>query len=534
MESLYRMILLAALLPFSVAVSSTVDLGYSKYKGNVLDNGVSEWLGVRYAAAPVKDLRFKLPQDPVRMRAVQDATKRGTVCIATGSDPKTIGDTQSEDCLFLNIWAPTKASTKDKLPVYIYIQGGGFNGNTNPNANGTALVVAGDLDMIVVSINYRVGVYGFLNDADQITPNIGLYDQRKAFQWVQKHISKFGGNPGHVVIGGESAGAASVSLHLTAYGGKDEGLFHGAIAQSISFGSLLTEKESVYQFNTLAVRLGCVGAKKDILPCIRSKSPQEIQKINNNLPNLGSTTPPLFMWTPSIDGKLVPDVTYRVYEEGKLVKVPLMAGDDTNGGTVFTPVNTSSSVESNEFMKANFPFLTLEQLEQINALYPNKNESCPDPGCWWRQVSDVYGDMRYMCSSMYVSNALPTHGVPNSWNYWYDVEDPAQVAAGYGVPHVVENQAVFGPGPGSPASYLNGGKNVPVVPVIQAYWTSFIRTLDPNTHRDKSAVKWEQWTEKDRKRLKFETGGKTKMEPPSKDLQKKCDYWANIGPSIRQ
>lgn len=77
MESIYRMLLLAALLPFSVAVSSTVDLGYSKYKGNVLDNGVSEWLGVRYAAAPVKDLRFKLPQDPIRMRAVQDATKVG-------------------------------------------------------------------------------------------------------------------------------------------------------------------------------------------------------------------------------------------------------------------------------------------------------------------------------------------------------------------------------------------------------------------------------------------------------------------------
>ncbi|KAF4500774.1 cholinesterase precursor [Fusarium agapanthi] len=500
MESPYRMILLAALLPFSVAVSPTVDLGYSKYKGNVLDNGVSEWLGVRYAAAPVKDLRFKLPQDPIRMRAVQDATKRGPVCIGTDSDPMIISDTQSEDCLFLNIWAPTKASAKDKLPVYIYIQGGGFNGNSNANANGTALVVAGDLDMIVVSINYRVGVYGFLNDADQITPNIGLHEQRKTFQWVQKHISKFCGNPDHVVIGGESAGAVSVSLHLNAYGGKDEGLFHGAIAQSISFGSLLTEKESVYQFNTLAVRLGYVGAKKDILPCIRSKSPQEIQKINKNLPNLGSTTPPQFMWTPSIDGKLVPDVTYRAYEEGKFVKVPLMAGDDTNGGTVFTPVNTSSLVESNEFIKANFPLITLEQLGQINDLYPNRNESCPNPGCWWRQPSG----------------------------------DPAQIAAGYGVPHVVENQAVFGPGPGSPASYLNGGKNVPVVPVIQAYWASFIRTLDPNTHRDKSAVKWEQWTEKGRRRLKVETGGKTKMEKPSKDLQKKCDHWADIGPSIRQ
>ncbi|KAF5595190.1 cholinesterase precursor [Fusarium subglutinans] len=534
MESLYRIILLAALLPLSVAVSTTVDVGYSRYKGHVLDNGVSEWLGIRYAATPTWHRRFKLPEDPVPTRAVQDATKRGRACIGTDSDPNTIGDTVAEDCLFLNVWAPTKASVEDSLPVYIYIQGGGFNGNSNANANGTALVVAGDLDMIVVSINYRVGVYGFLNDGEQITPNVGLHDQRKAFQWVQKHISKFGGNPDHVVIGGESAGAASVSLHLTAYGGKDEGLFHGAIAQSISFGSLLTEQESVYQFNTLGVRLGCLGTKKNILDCLQVQPPRDIQRANKNLPNLGSTTPPLFMWTPSIDGKLVPNVTYQVFEEGKFVKVPLMAGDDTNGGTVFTPVNTSSLVQSNEFMKANFPFITTEQLRQINKLYPNKNESCPNPGCWWRQVSDVYGDMRYMCSSLYISNALPFHSVPNSWNYWYDVQDPAQMAAGYGVPHVVENQAVFGPGPGSPASYLNGGKNVPVVPVIQAYWTSFIRTLDPNKHRDKSAARWDRWTEKGRRRLKFETGGKTMMVKTSPDLQRKCAYWADIGPSIRQ
>ncbi|KAF4450418.1 hypothetical protein F53441_6417 [Fusarium austroafricanum] len=534
MESLCRLVLLAVLfVPFSQAVDPTVDLGYSKYKGNVLGNGVSEWLGVRFAAPPVKDLRFKLPQDPIRTKAVQDATKRRSVCIGTDADPKIIGDTQSEDCLFLNIWAPSRASAKNKLPVNVYIQGGGFNGNSNANANASQLVVAGDLDMIVVSINYRVGVYGFLNDDDQITPNIGLHDQRKALQWVQKHISKFGGNPRHVVISGESAGAASVSLHLSAYGGKDEGLFHGAIAQSISFASMPTVKETVYQYNALAMRLGCVGPAKDILPCIRSKSPQEIQKINKNLPNLGSTMPPQFMWTPSIDGKLVPDVTYRLFEQGRFIKVPLLTGDDTNGGTNFVPVNTSSLLESNEFMKANFPFITLEQLGKINELYPNKNKTCPSPGCYWRQASDVYGDSRYMCSGLYVSNSLVLHGVPKSWNYWYDVQDPAQMAAGYGVPHVAENNAVFWPVAGAPASYFKGEKNAPVIPVIQAYWSSFIRTLDPNTHRHKGSVKWEQWTEKGQKRIKFETGGKTTLDTPNKDLQKKCEYWAEIGPAIQ-
>ncbi|KAM0316902.1 hypothetical protein ACHAPQ_011180 [Fusarium lateritium] len=535
MESLYRLLLIAALfLPFSQAVSPTVNLGYSRYKGKDLGNGVSEWLAMRFAAPPLKDLRFEPPQDPIRTRAVQDATKRGPVCIATDSDPKVIGDTQAEDCLFVNVWAPSKASSKDKLPVFFYIQGGGFNSNSNANSNGTKLVIAGDLEMIVVAINYRVGVYGFLNDGAHVKPNIGLLDQRKALQWVQKHISKFGGDPDHVVIGGESAGAASVSLHLSAFGGKDEGLFHGAAAESISFATVLTVNETRYQYQNLAIRLGCVGPDKDILPCIRSKSAKEIQMVNKNIPHLGSSKPPIYMWSPVVDNDLIPDVTYRLFEQGKFIKVPLITGDDTNGGTYFAPRDTSTLAQSDEFIKAQFPFLTLEQLGKINDLYPNQNDTCPNTGCYWRQASDAYGDMRYKCSSLYISNALTTHGVPKSWNYLYNVEDPAQIADGLGVPHTVEIQAILGPETGAPASYLNGGKNAAVVPVIQGYWTSFIRSLDPNKYRHKSAVKWEAWTEKGKKRVVFDTGGKTRMETPSSKEQKRCSYFASIGAAIRQ
>ncbi|KAF4962441.1 hypothetical protein FSARC_9470 [Fusarium sarcochroum] len=513
----------ALLLPFSVAVDPTVNLGYSKYKGTNLGNGISEWLGMRYAAPPVEAMRFKLPQDPTRTRTIQDATKRGYACIGTSSDPKVIGDTESEDCLFINVWAPSHASSNDSLPVYFYIQGGGFNSNSNSHANGTGLIIAGDLDMVVVTINYRVGVYGFVSDGADVTPNIGLHDQRKALKWVQKHISKFGGNPRHVVIGGDSAGAASVSLHLSAFGGRDEGLFHGAAAESISFGTLLTAKESVYQYQNLAIRLGCVGADKDVLPCIRSKSAKEIQQVNKNIPYLGSSTAPLYMWTATIDNDLIPDVTYRLFEQGRFIKVPLITGDDTNG--------------EYEFLKAQFPFLTLEQLGNINDLYPNKNKTCPSPGCYWRQTSDAYGDMRYMCPSLYISNALAHYGVAQSWNYLYNVEDPAQMAEGLGVPHVVELNAIFGPGLGGdnpPASYFEGEKNAPVIPLVQGYWSSFIRSFDPNKYRHNSSVEWQAWSEEGKKRIVFETGGKTRIETPGQDLQKKCDYFATIGAQIRQ
>lgn len=435
----------------------------------------------------------------------------------------------------MNIWAPSNTSSTSQLPVFVFVQGGGFNSNSNAYVNGTGLVVAGEMDMIVVTFNYRVGPYGFLVDGEKVTPNIGLLDQRKALEWVQQHISKFGGDPGHVTLGGDSAGAASVSLQLTAYGGNDTGLFHAVAAESVSFATVLNEPEAVYQYENFAVRLGCAGI--DPLACLRSKSAEDLQKVNYNIPYPGGPKPPLYMWNPVVDGNLISDVTYTLFEEGKFVRVPAIFGDDTNGGTVFTPKNASTIAESNEFLKTQFPFLTLGQLGKINELYPNKNDSCPNLGCYWRQVSDAYGQMRYMCPGIYISSALTRYEVAESWNYRYNVEDPKDMASGIGVPHTVEIHAIFGSGNGggdAPASYLEGEINEPVTPVVQGYWASFIRSYDPNKHRHEGSVKWDAWTDKRKQRILFDTGGKTRMEKIGRDLEKKCEFFAEIGAGIRQ
>lgn len=391
------------------------------------------------------------------------------------------------------------------------------------------------MDIIIVTLNYRVGPYGFLFDGDKITPNLGLLDQRKALEWVQQHISKFGGDPGHITLGGVSAGAASVALQLSAYDGKDTGLFHAVAAESVSFATVLTVEESVYQYDNFVIRLGCAG--KHSLACLRRKSSEELQKANVNIPYPGSPNPPLYMWNPAVDGTLVPDVTYKLFEEGKFIKVPAIFGDDTNGGTMFTPRDTSTLGESNVFLKSYFPFLTLEHLGRINKLYPNKNDTCPNLGCYWRQVSDAYGDMRYMCPALYISSAFTNFGSANSWNYRYNVEDPDDMASGLGVQHTVEIHAIFGPeytGGTVPKSYFEGEVNAAAVPVLQGYWSSFIRTYDPNTYRAPGSVKWETWTDKRKQRILFETGGVTRMEKVSRDQEKKCDYLTSIGVEIRQ
>ncbi|KAL8848753.1 MAG: hypothetical protein Q9221_006224 [Calogaya cf. arnoldii] len=160
-----------ATLPPKTPALSVVDLGYAQYQG-FSSEGVDKWLGIRYAATPVGKLRFAAPAPPPRLEGIQSATQHGNICLSvhasTSTNPSSPG--QSEDCLFLEVYAPSNATSKSNLP--------------------------------------------------------------------------FGGNPNHVVLGGSSAGAPSVTLQLAAYGGRDEGLFHATAAESQSFGALRTVEES--------------------------------------------------------------------------------------------------------------------------------------------------------------------------------------------------------------------------------------------------------------------------------------------------
>ncbi|KLO87241.1 cholinesterase precursor [Fusarium fujikuroi] len=148
--------LMAMVLFFTLvnAVAPVVDVSHSKYRGNDLGNGVTHWLGIRYAAPPLGDLRFMPPQDPVRNRQTKNANKFRLKCVSQSAKARFIGKSQSEDCLFLNVFAPSNASRHAKLPVFVYIQGGGFNDNSRPKIDGADLIRASDMKIVVVTLNY--------------------------------------------------------------------------------------------------------------------------------------------------------------------------------------------------------------------------------------------------------------------------------------------------------------------------------------------------------------------------------------------
>jgi carboxylesterase type B len=182
-----------------------VDLGYSQYEGTTLSSKVNQYLGLRFAAPPVGNLRFRAPQDPVATTGIQEAKtvstvishmiivlispQLQTVCLGTGV--KLPSSLQSEDCLFANVWTPSSATPTSKLPVWVYIQGGGYGSDSNGKYNGSTVVETSGQNIVVVTFNYRVSAFGFLA-SEKIRANgdlnAGLLDQEFLLRWVKKYI----------------------------------------------------------------------------------------------------------------------------------------------------------------------------------------------------------------------------------------------------------------------------------------------------------------------------------------------------------
>ena len=187
---------------------------------------------IPYAAPPVGPLRWQLPRPAARWSGMLDATKAGPQCMQdTGPNPR-VGKPTSENCLTLNVWTPARGQHNEKRPVMVWIHGGGFVNGSGDIYHARWLAARGHI--VVVTINYRLGAFGFLAHPSLGAPgtvgNYGLADQQAALRWVRDNIGAFGGDPRKVTIAGESAGGMSVCDHLVAPGSA--GLFRAAIIQS--------------------------------------------------------------------------------------------------------------------------------------------------------------------------------------------------------------------------------------------------------------------------------------------------------------
>jgi para-nitrobenzyl esterase len=284
------------------------------------ERGICAWLGIPYAAPPVGELRFAAPQPPPAWTGERDATQYGKAAMQLSSatpvaEPMVQRLGTSEDCLTLNVWSP--AADGAKRPVLVWIHGGAFMMGTAATYSGAELAALGDL--VVVTVNYRLGPLGFVAFPGAAT-NCGLRDQLAALAWVQENIAAFGGDPDRVTVAGESAGSVAVSLHLISPNAR--GLFRAAIAQSGSISLVATAERGRELASLYTAALG------DDLRAVPAQRFVDVH-MQIMMANLGTVTT-----RPVLDGDVLPATPEALFAAPH-APVPLLSGSNKDEATLF-------------------------------------------------------------------------------------------------------------------------------------------------------------------------------------------------------
>ena len=305
------------------------------------EDGLTVYRGIPFAAPPVGDLRWRAPQPAAKWDGVLQATKFGPSPI----QGTRTGSSMSEDCLYLNVWTPAK-SAKDRIPVLVWIYGGGFSaGSTSDRSySGEKLAKKG---VVFVSINYRVGQLGFLahpelsaESPNRVSGNYGLLDQIAGLQWVKKNIAVFGGDPKKVTIFGESAGGISVSMLCASPLAK--GLFTGAMSES--GGSFGPPSRSNAPGENLKPLADAERAGQDYAKAAGVSTIAELRKI---APDKLLTGRDIGSSWPIVDGYVIPDDQYKLYSAGKYNDTPVLVGYNSDEGASFSPPRTPEGYITN-------------------------------------------------------------------------------------------------------------------------------------------------------------------------------------------
>jgi para-nitrobenzyl esterase len=507
--------------PIKVSTKNGDVMGYyDKLTGNRV------FLGIPYASPPVGPLRFKPPQ-PLTSWApkTREALAFGPSCNSVGyvTLNRSVILNQSEDCLYLNVWAP--ANVAEPLAVMVWIYGGSFTSGSSsePSYSGNNMSKQGNV--IVVSFNYRLGIFGFLESEllskeDPVWPtsgNYGLLDQNFALQWVKNNIQAFGGDPGKVTIFGESAGAFSVCYHLLMP--KSKGLFIRAILQSGScaYPNVALSKQSnkmipstdlttAYGRSSDYIRgLGCSDLK-----CLRNLSQDAIK-------NFQEKTKEFEVW-PHVDGIVLPDDPISLFKNGTYNKVDVIFGSVLDEGTLFSELDISYS-EFTKRVEYYFP----ADYGKILEFYPN---SIYKTG--YAALSQLKGDFLFLCPGRTLLRLIDSnHG--SSYQYFF-VHTPSflteQNKLYMGAFHMAEIFYAFNNPYDNFLNYKNSSftqNEVVLANQMLDFWTSFAKQGLPTSNN--TLISWKKFTNIEQNYIRLNVT-ELKME---KDLsQKVCDLYDTV------
>ena len=441
-------------------------------------DGVRSFKGIPFGTPPVAKLRWREPQPVKNWTGVRNADKFGPACmqkLAPDDDYWLRGDGMSEDCLYLNVWTPAK-SAKEKLPVLVYIFGGGFqNGDgSEPRYDGESMARHG---IVAVSVNYRTNIFGFLAHPEltresphQASGNYGLLDQVAALKWVQRNIAAFGGDPKRVTIAGESAGSISVSALMASPLSKS--LVAGAIGESGAMISTLPALP-LSQAEQSGVKFG-EAAGATTLAALRALTPKQIQEAQDKTRDIEFST--------TLDGYFLTKPLLDVYEAGEQAHIPLLAGSNTEedssqmvlGNAEPTPENFEAGVRKAFGVKADgllkaYPVHSRDEV--LDASIALANARFISYGTWlWTELQMKTGAPVYRY--LYAHPRPEYTGTPGR-------EAPGPEPPARGAVHSAEIQYAMGNLDIDPR-YKWQRADHEVSRLMQNYFVNFVKTGNPN------------------------------------------------------
>jgi para-nitrobenzyl esterase len=456
-------------LPTESLIVKTTD---GKVHGKLINHGkVRAFQGIPYAAPPVGGLRWKAPQPMAAWKGTLDATTYGRHCAQNHvfddmvfQDSTTPADAGSEDCLYMNVYVPVSKTAKAKLPVMVWIHGGGYFGgaSSEPRHNGDFLPLKG---VVLVTINYRLGVFGFLalpelaSEPGGFSGNYGLMDMVAALEWVKRNIANFGGNPNSVTIFGESAGSFAVSTLMAIPSAL--GLFHRAIGESggaLNSGALPVNSMAIVGPQDAA---WAKEAGANTLAELRAMRTDQIlaAAAKKDAPHFG----------PVVDGQFLSRPILGTYEAGKQAKVPLLGGFNRDEGSFLLSDMKADKWTSMAVQRY------ADRAERFLQLYPGGTDAAAV-----RSAADLAGDQFIAYGTWKWMEIDRKTGNQNIYRYQLDLAaPPSKFHPGSYAFHSDDIEYVFGTLDTRPGAEWRP-EDYKLSDQMMSYWTNFARTGDPN------------------------------------------------------
>ncbi|XP_067851463.1 cholinesterase-like [Heptranchias perlo] len=544
--------LLLTLEPLSSAQSEeelVVTTKQGKVKGtllNVLSGSVTAFLGIPYAEPPIAELRFKKPEPRRPWSGLWNASKYPNTCYQyiyksfsgfSWEEMWNPNTNLSEDCLYVNVWVPSPRP--NKAAVMIWIFGGGFVSGTSSLATYDGRYLAYIENVIVVSMNYRLGALGFLalSGSRDVLGNMGLFDQRLALKWVQDNIAAFGGNPRIVTLFGESAGAASIHLHILSP--KSHSLFTRAIMQSGSSNApwaVVQDAEARRRATILATRLECPYSNDtELVSCLRGKQPQEIIDKSQGILTGGLLSGCVFI--PVVDGDFLTDLPEKLIKMRNFKQIQILAGVNKDEGTYFLVYvapgfrkDTESLITHEEFLQGirmSFPDASDIGVEAVVFQYTDwtdENNTTKNRDA----LDDVAGDRNFICPLMHFTYKFAECG-NTAYVYLFDHHASNADWPGWmGVMHGYEIEFVFGMPLDGWLNYTTAEQTLSRN--MMHYWANFAKTGNPN-EPTMQGMKWPEYTHLEQQYIILNA------EAPRiyrKHRAQQCAFWNQFLPKLLQ